>query len=59
LYGCVAGAMTAGRGATPSPGARGPFLLWAEAVSSCEHASTTKEIIEKPKSRRSIYVKPK
>jgi hypothetical protein len=48
--------MTAGLGATPSSGERGPFRACAEAVSSREHASATSEIIEKPKNRRSILM---
>src|SRR5450759_5343433 len=51
--------MTAGRGATPSSLERGTFLVCAEAVSSCEHARATIEIIEKAKNRRSIDVEPK
>jgi len=59
LYGWVAGAITAGRGATPSSEERAPFRGCAEAVSSRAQASATTLINEKPKNRRSIDVEPK
>jgi hypothetical protein len=59
LYGCAAGAITAGRGGTPSSAER-LSRGWAEAVSSREHARNTSGIaIEKPKNRRSIEFGPK
>src|SRR5437660_6577294 len=59
LYGWVAGAITAGRGATPSSEERAPFRGCADAVSSRAQASATTLNIEKPKNRRSIEVEPK
>jgi hypothetical protein len=51
--------MTDGLGATPSSGERGPLRVFADAVSSREHASARRETMEKPKNRRSICVESK
>jgi hypothetical protein len=54
LYGCVAGAITDGRGGTPSSGA--PLRGCAEAVSSRAQDKQAARIIERPSNRRGIYL---
>jgi hypothetical protein len=54
LYGCVAGAITDGRGGTPSSSV--PLRGCAEAVSSRAHDNVAARIIEKPSNRRGIYL---
>src|SRR6266576_2155955 len=53
LYGCVTGAITDGRGGTPSSG--DPLRGCAEAVSSRAHDKVVARSIEKPSNRRGIY----